>query len=844
MLQTIARRFQKTPLAAAVSAEVAITQEKARLNRADPLDPLAALGRARLTFDGGSQQNPIRVTVKDYPHEDLVPDDVDTDDMPMAVLQAAKIGDNKLESVWIGDDWSGGSSLAGFGPGSPQIANPAVLSWFASQSFIGWQSCAIIAQHWLVDKACTMSGEDACRNGWVLKTKTGDDLTAEQNGLLKALDVEYHIMENLSEFNRFKNIFGIRVAIFEVDSDDPKYYEKPFNIDGVTEGSYKGISQVDPYWMMPMLTTESTADPSSRFFYDPEYWIISGKKYHRSHLIIARGPQPADILKPTYVFGGIPLTQRIYERVYAAERTANEAPLLSLSKRTTAIHVDLESLAMNQQAFEERLAKWISYRDNYAVKVLGTQETMEQFDTSMSDFDAIIMNQFQLVAAIAETPATELLGTSPKGFNATGEFEMKSYSKKQVSIQKHTFTPLLDRHYLLLSRSRGINVELTIIWNSTDTPTEKELAALNDLKAQTAERYINMGSVAPDEVRDNLKEDDHSGFNHLTDDPAHTDPGMSPENLAKFQEAGAEEQRGEAQTVAAGARATAAGTTPGAAAQTAENKAPTEPTDKPQDDEGSRGNVPPAPSRTPGQSLSGITREPGINAPQAGELARAAATIMSSPTIAPLLRGLAKLLEQVDDTLVPEGQEPGAVDNGRARTVKGSVSRSVDPTVRSVHDVIPSPADIHKLPKMKYQGLMLGIENPRGTVRRGMSLTGDAWEAKMHHHYGFIKNVMGADGDELDCFVGHNMTSDRVYVINQNEPSTGQFDEHKVMLGFDDAAGAKAGYIDSFNDGWTGFDSMWEMSLQDFRNWIGAGDCASPLNEACIGATNSFPMDK
>ena len=51
------------------------------------------------------------------------------------------------------------------------------------------------------------------------------------------------------------------------------------------------------------MTADSTSNPAGIHFYDPEYWVISGKKYHRSHLIIARGATTChDILKPTYVF--------------------------------------------------------------------------------------------------------------------------------------------------------------------------------------------------------------------------------------------------------------------------------------------------------------------------------------------------------------------------------------------------------------------------------------------------------------------------------------------------------------------------------------------------------------
>ena len=143
--------------------------------------------------------------------------------------------------------------------------------------------------------------------------------------------------------------------------------------------------------------------------------------------------------------------------MYAAERTANEAPLLALNKRTTTIHVDTDKALLNEKSFLEKILLWIKYRDNHAVKILGKEETMEQFDTSLTDFDSVIMNQYQLVAAIAKTPATKLLGTSPKGFNSTGEFESISYHEELESIEEHTMDPTLDRHYAISMRHLGYN---------------------------------------------------------------------------------------------------------------------------------------------------------------------------------------------------------------------------------------------------------------------------------------------------------------------------------------------------------------------------------------------------
>lgn len=686
----------------------------------------------------------------------------------------------------VTDNAESGDSLKGANGRNNYQVPQQLQEWYSSQGFIGYQACAIIAQHWLVDKACSMSGEDAIRNGWELKTD-GKDLEDEQLSQLRELDVNFRIKSNLEEFNRFKNVFGIRVAIFQVESEDKDYYEKPFNIDGVIPGSYQGISQIDPYWMTPMMTAESTSNPAGIHFYDPEYWVISGKKYHRSHLIIARGPQPADILKPTYIFGGIPLTQRIYERVYAAERTANEAPLLALNKRTTAIHVDVAKAMTNESSFVEKLLFWVKYRDNHAVKVLGKDETMEQFDTSLTDFDSVIMNQYQLVSSIAKTPATKLLGTSPKGFNATGEFEMVSYHEELESIQEHVYDPLLDRHYLIALKSLEMDVKIAVVWNPVDSITTKERADLNDKKADTDQKYIDMGAISPEEVRQRLRDDKHAGYNRLSNEVANDEPGMSPENIAAFEKAGSEAQ----------ANALPLGADPAAT---------------------------PMPTPTAPAAPKGVP----VAAPVA-----ATPPVDKAPKVDPQVKQAEALLQQLVVTL--DKLQDEALQEGKdlAHDATPGIKRSIQPSVTGAHpnvvgagSTVPSK-DVADLPRIKVSGLIACIENPRGSVRQAKD---GAWKIKMPHHYGFIKGTKGADGDEVDCFIGENLKSNRVFVINQVNKE-GVFDEHKCMLGFNSASQAKQAYLSSYKPGWDGLGSMVTMPITSFKSWVETGDTTKALGE-------------
>jgi uncharacterized protein len=274
-------------------------------------------------------------------------------------------------------------------------------------------------------------------------------------------------------------------------------------------------------------------DPLSPGFYEPTYWRIGQRKIHRSHLIIFRNGELADHLKPLYRYGGVSVPQRIIERVYAAERVANEAPELAMTKRTTVVGMDLAEAEANWSAVESNLGEWVRFRNNYGVKLKNADDTVEQFDTSLTDLDTVTMTGYQLVAAAANVPATKLLGTAPKGFNATGEAEEANYHEELESIQTHDLTPLLDRHYLLLMRSWGLpDVHVEHTWLPLDTPTAAEYAAMELTKAQRDAALQQSGAIDREDIRARLakeRDGDYFGIelDLLPDEDDLTDPSVT-----------------------------------------------------------------------------------------------------------------------------------------------------------------------------------------------------------------------------------------------------------------------------------------------------------------------------
>ena len=102
--------------------------------------------------------------------------------------------------------------------------------------------------------------------------------------------------------------------------------------------------------------------------------------------------------------------------------------------------------------------------------------------------------------------------------------------------------------------------------------------------------------------------------------------------------------------------------------------------------------------------------------------------------------------------------------------------------------------------KTSFQDLPISVENRRGSVRRGTDPDGDEWKTKMHVPYGYLRGTHGADGDAVDCFVGPNENASHAYVVHSNNIETDEFDEDKVMLGFDSEQAAKDCFLRHYDD--------------------------------------------
>lgn len=153
--------------------------------------------------------------------------------------------------------------------------------------------------------------------------------------------------------------------------------------------------------------------------------------------------------------------------------------------------------------------------------------------------------------------------------------------------------------------------------------------------------------------------------------------------------------------------------------------------------------------------------------------------------------------------------------------IKESVESELKKARKSV-DTNPTEAEIkagnYAKGHVKILGFNITIENPKGSYRKGKDRNGKEWKTLMHNDYGYFVRTLGKDGDAIDVFIGPNLKSEKIFPIDQYV--NGEFDETKVMLGFNSAKEAKDAYLSNYEKDWKGFKYITEVDIDTFKKWL------------------------
>lgn len=184
----------------------------------------------------------------------------------------------------------------------------------------------------------------------------------------------------------------------------------------------------------------------------------------------------------------------------------------------------------------------------------------------------------------------------------------------------------------------------------------------------------------------------------------------------------------------------------------------------------------------------------------------------------------ARLRTYIDERTKQDGSRsaPVTVDNPAA--VTAGAARTAEPTAAQAE------AGNYAKRHVKWNGLDISIETEAGQDRKGVATDGTPWSVTLPAPYGYIKRTKGADGDHVDITLGPSPQG-RTFIVDQIDPATGRFDEHKLLGGFDSAQQAQQFYEASFSDG-SGArraGAITEIPSDQLRRWVDNANLRRPF---------------
>lgn len=183
-------------------------------------------------------------------------------------------------------------------------------------------------------------------------------------------------------------------------------------------------------------------------------------------------------------------------------------------------------------------------------------------------------------------------------------------------------------------------------------------------------------------------------------------------------------------------------------------------------------------------------------------------------------------------------QETGSMEPGEGSAVRGShlpQEASFGERLKSaIAETETEPTEAqkkagnYKKGHLSFGGYDYTVETPKGVTRSGKDEQGKPWSVTMHDTYGYILGKIGVDGDHIDMFINDAADLDtfdgNVYVVDQVNPETGEFDEHKVMYGYPSEEAATEAYLANYSKDWKGLGKVTSVPKTTFDKWLESSD--------------------
>lgn len=283
-----------------------------------------------------------------------------------------------------------------------------------------------------------------------------------------------------------------------------------WNPEDVAKGGLKYLTVMG---RREVVAGELEIDPTRETYGWPvSYQVTNGRTFldiHPSRVVVQIGnPHPDPWNALTNTGWGDSVLQAVWSAVTNADATAaNIASLVFEANvdvyKITDLMEHLSSAAYRNKLIDRFTLANIGKSVSRAL-ITDSDEEYERKQIAFTGLPDVLQQFLILVSGAADIPLTRLLGQSPSGLNSTGEHDMKNYYDRVSSMQTLEIGPAMHKLDDALIRSalgdRPDEVHYT--WAPLEQMSEKELAEIGKMKAETASLLSTTGLFMPEELRE------------------------------------------------------------------------------------------------------------------------------------------------------------------------------------------------------------------------------------------------------------------------------------------------------------------------------------------------------
>ena len=365
---------------------------------------------------------------------------------------------------------------------------------------LSYQECANLATDSMISKAIDVIVREIFKSGgkWEAAHLDIDNFEMVLNSL--------HFYDKIALAVQRALEYG--GAFIYINTDDTNL-SLPLYINEKTAQKNKitGITVIEPWQAAPVQV--NTFNPLKNNYMQPDLWWVlgAGSTVHKTRLIPIVFYSVPDLIKPLYNYLGLPLSFYMKNYVSNADTVRQSISDLVLRFRTKIIKTTAQKIADPQT--QARVKYMNATSNNLATLLLAKDEEWIETVTSLSGMDNLLSQMYELMTASTRgIPVTKLLGLSPRGFNATGEYDENNFYDVIDGYASSVVIPAMEKvaEYILCFKA-GVLDEPKYTFNSSKQIKQKEQAEINNLKADYISKLIMSGVVTGKDAIRAISED-------------------------------------------------------------------------------------------------------------------------------------------------------------------------------------------------------------------------------------------------------------------------------------------------------------------------------------------------